>query len=92
MALFWLTTDVPTDGAKCDTYSPNTTCKSSATGVSFTEPDSAQFVPGSNLAPPVMLQFAKTRKLSVEQSDPRKYALFLNLYHYSLFQSCGNDT
>ncbi|GJS06220.1 hypothetical protein Tco_0363016 [Tanacetum coccineum] len=31
---------VPTKGAKCDTYSHNTTCISSATGVSFTEPDS----------------------------------------------------
>ncbi|PWA76072.1 polycomb protein, VEFS-Box [Artemisia annua] len=70
-----LDSDVPTEGAKCDTYSPNTTCISSATGVSFTEPDSVQSVPGSKLAPPVMLQFAKTRKLSVEQSDPRNRAL-----------------
>ncbi|KAI3783830.1 hypothetical protein L1987_42918 [Smallanthus sonchifolius] len=64
------------EGAKCDTYSPNTTCISSGTGVSFAEPDSVQSVPGtSTLASPSMLQFAKTRKLSVERSDPRNRAL-----------------
>ncbi|KVI07599.1 hypothetical protein Ccrd_014044, partial [Cynara cardunculus var. scolymus] len=63
------------EGAKCDTYSPNATSVSIATGVSFAEPESGQSVPGSNLAPPAMLQFAKTRKLSVERSDPRNRAL-----------------
>ncbi|XP_024970921.1 polycomb group protein EMBRYONIC FLOWER 2-like isoform X2 [Cynara cardunculus var. scolymus] len=71
---FLLDSDVP-EGAKCDTYSPNATSVSIATGVSFAEPESGQSVPGSNLAPPAMLQFAKTRKLSVERSDPRNRAL-----------------
>ena len=31
-----------------------------------------QSTSGNNLAPPALLQFAKTRKLSVERSDPRK--------------------
>ncbi|GMN57798.1 hypothetical protein TIFTF001_026899 [Ficus carica] len=31
-----------------------------------------QSTSGNNLAPPTLLQFAKTRKLSVERSDPRK--------------------
>ncbi|GMP23858.1 hypothetical protein CsSME_00001312 [Camellia sinensis var. sinensis] len=38
---------------------------------SYADPECVQSVPGSNLAPPAMLQFAKTRKLSVERSDPR---------------------
>ncbi|KAJ9539782.1 hypothetical protein OSB04_026288, partial [Centaurea solstitialis] len=46
-----------------------------ATGVSFVEPESSQSVPASNLAPPALLQFAKTRKLSVERSDPRNQVL-----------------
>ena len=32
----------------------------------------AELVPGNNLAPPAMLQFAKTRKLSIERPDMRK--------------------
>ncbi|CAI9273918.1 unnamed protein product [Lactuca saligna] len=32
-------------------------------------------VPGTNIAPPALLQFAKTRKLSVERSNPRNQAL-----------------
>lgn len=41
-------------------------------------------VPGTNIAPPALLQFAKTRKLSVERSNPRKYYYYyfflLNIY------------
>ncbi|KAI3772799.1 hypothetical protein L6452_03993 [Arctium lappa] len=55
-----------------DIYSPNATGLSSTNDISFTGPESAQSVPASNLAPPALLQFAKTRKLSVERSDPRK--------------------
>ncbi|CAL5364104.1 unnamed protein product [Camellia sinensis] len=65
-----------TDGlAECverDTSSPNATGVSTATAHSYADPECVQSVPGSNLAPPAMLQFAKTRKLSVERSDPRK--------------------
>ncbi|KAJ9546241.1 hypothetical protein OSB04_025948 [Centaurea solstitialis] len=71
---FLLDSDVH-EGARCDTYSPSATCVSTATVVSFAEPESGQSVPGSNLAPPAMLQFAKTRKLSVERSDIRNRAL-----------------
>ncbi|KAI3756932.1 hypothetical protein L6452_04464 [Arctium lappa] len=71
---FLLDSDVP-EGAQCDTYSPNATGVSIATGVSLAEPESGQSVPGNNLAPPAMLQFAKTRKLSAERSDPRNHAL-----------------
>ncbi|KAF5959779.1 hypothetical protein HYC85_000988 [Camellia sinensis] len=64
-----------TDGlAECverDTSSPNATGVSTATAHSYADPECVQSVPGSNLAPPAMLQFAKTRKLSVERSDPR---------------------
>lgn len=56
-----------------DTSSPNATGVSSATGHSYADPECVQSLPGSNLAPPAMLQFAKTRKLSIERSDPRKY-------------------
>ncbi|PON83353.1 Polycomb protein, VEFS-Box [Trema orientale] len=39
------------------------------------DPACVQSTSGNNLAPPAMLQFAKTRKLSVERSDPRNCAL-----------------
>ena len=56
-----------------DTSSPNVTGVSSATAHSYADQECVQSLPGSSLAPPAMLQFAKTRKLSVERSDPRKY-------------------
>jgi len=34
--------------------------------------DPSHAVHGSNLSPPTVLQFGKSRKLSVERSDPRK--------------------
>ena len=34
--------------------------------------DPSHTVHGSNLSPPTVLQFGKSRKLSVERSDPRK--------------------
>ncbi|KAG8390222.1 hypothetical protein BUALT_Bualt01G0061400 [Buddleja alternifolia] len=48
---------------------------SSATAHSYADPECVQSLPGSNLAPPALLQFAKTRKLSAERSDPRNRAL-----------------
>ncbi|KAL0359067.1 UNVERIFIED_CONTAM: Polycomb group protein EMBRYONIC FLOWER 2 [Sesamum angustifolium] len=48
---------------------------SSATAHSYADPECVQSLPGSNLTPPALLQFAKTRKLSVERSDPRNRAL-----------------
>ncbi|XP_052174160.1 polycomb group protein EMBRYONIC FLOWER 2-like isoform X2 [Diospyros lotus] len=57
-----------------NTSSPNAGV-STGTAQSFADPECVQSVPGSNLAPPAMLQFAKTRKLSVERSDPRNRVL-----------------
>ncbi|XP_062163444.1 polycomb group protein EMBRYONIC FLOWER 2 isoform X1 [Alnus glutinosa] len=48
---------------------------SSATPQSYADGDCIQSIPGNNLAPTTMLQFAKTRKLSIERSDPRNCAL-----------------
>ncbi|KAF5456220.1 hypothetical protein F2P56_025725 [Juglans regia] len=48
---------------------------SSATPQSHVDPDCVQSIPGNNLAAPTVLQFAKTRKLSIERSDPRNCAL-----------------
>ncbi|KAK9120944.1 hypothetical protein Syun_018561 [Stephania yunnanensis] len=53
--------------------STNMTGVSTATAQSSAGPECVQNVSGNNLAPPSMLQFAKTRKLSIERSDPRKY-------------------
>ncbi|KAD2805336.1 hypothetical protein E3N88_38713 [Mikania micrantha] len=59
------------DSMELDACSPD----ASATCHSFAEQEPVQSVPESNLAPPSMLQFAKTRKLSIERSDPRNRAL-----------------
>ncbi|XP_057782161.1 polycomb group protein EMBRYONIC FLOWER 2 isoform X1 [Salvia miltiorrhiza] len=60
------------ESADRDASSPRA---SSATAHSYADPECVQSLPGSNLAPPALLQFAKTRKLSVERSDPRNRAL-----------------
>lgn len=43
--------------------------------IAVPDPDCIQSIAGSSLAPPAMLQFAKTRKLSIERSDCRSRAL-----------------
>ncbi|XP_051119653.1 polycomb group protein EMBRYONIC FLOWER 2 isoform X2 [Andrographis paniculata] len=48
---------------------------SSATAHSYADPECVQSLPGSNLTAPALLQFAKTRKLSIERSDSRNRAL-----------------
>ncbi|XP_073106432.1 polycomb group protein EMF2B-like isoform X4 [Elaeis guineensis] len=55
--------------------SPDTTGICAATAQASISNDCAQPGSGSNLAPPTVLQFAKTRKLSVERTDPRSRAL-----------------
>lgn len=60
---------------ECDASSPNAATVSSATGQPYPDPDCTESLPGSSLAPPAVLQFAKTRKLSVERSDPRNRTL-----------------
>ncbi|CAH9121605.1 unnamed protein product [Cuscuta epithymum] len=63
------------DTVICDASSPNATGVSLATEHQNPDPDCSQSLPISSLAPPAMLQFAKTRKLSVERSDPRNRTL-----------------
>ncbi|KAJ7010339.1 polycomb group protein EMBRYONIC FLOWER 2-like isoform X1 [Populus alba x Populus x berolinensis] len=41
----------------------------------YPDAECVEMVPGNNLAPPAMLQFAKTRKLSIERSDMRNRTL-----------------
>lgn len=48
---------------------------STATAHASTSNEYGQPVAGNNLVPPTMLQFAKTRKLSVERADPRNRQL-----------------
>ncbi|XP_021832431.1 polycomb group protein EMBRYONIC FLOWER 2 isoform X1 [Prunus avium] len=48
---------------------------SSSIPQSCADPGCVQSISGNNFAPPAMLLFAKTRKLSVERSDPRNCAL-----------------
>ncbi|KAK9060986.1 hypothetical protein SSX86_018166 [Deinandra increscens subsp. villosa] len=57
----------------CEIYSPNAVGVSSAACLTSSGPEStSQSVPGSSgIAPTTLLQFAKTRKLSIERSDPR---------------------
>ncbi|KAF9611334.1 hypothetical protein IFM89_030123 [Coptis chinensis] len=55
--------------------SPNFTGVSTATAQSSADPECLPLASGSNLGPPAMLQFAKTRKLSAERSDPRNRIL-----------------
>ncbi|OMO52251.1 Polycomb protein, VEFS-Box [Corchorus olitorius] len=48
---------------------------SGAAGQSYSDSERLQSVPGNNLAPPALLQFAKTRKLSMERPDPKNRML-----------------
>lgn len=63
---------------ECDPSSSNGASVPSS-GNLYTDPDSVQSASGSTLAPPALLQFAKSRKLSVERSDPRKYVQWHNV-------------
>lgn len=55
--------------------SPNVTGVSTITVQSSVEPECLPIVTERNLVPPAMLQFAKTRKLSADRSDPRNRIL-----------------
>ncbi|XP_020585010.1 polycomb group protein EMBRYONIC FLOWER 2-like isoform X3 [Phalaenopsis equestris] len=57
------------------TSSPDTATFCVATAQASTSNDCAHLLSGSNLLPSTMLQFAKTRRLSVERADPRSRAL-----------------
>ncbi|KAJ4837502.1 hypothetical protein Tsubulata_009942 [Turnera subulata] len=48
---------------------------SASSSQAYPDAECVQSVSGNNLAPPAMLQFAKTRKLSIERSDMRKYPM-----------------
>ncbi|KAK6936877.1 Polycomb protein, VEFS-Box [Dillenia turbinata] len=69
--------------------SANITRICSVMAQSHADPDCAQSAEG-NLAPPTMLQFAKTRKLSMERFDSRKCVclphIFSTAFHISLLQ------
>ncbi|KAK1408827.1 hypothetical protein QVD17_40907 [Tagetes erecta] len=58
-------------------YNPNALGVSSAAGITSSGLEStSQLVPvSSSIAPTTLLQFAKTRKLSIEQTDPRNQSL-----------------
>ncbi|KAB1204126.1 Polycomb group protein EMBRYONIC FLOWER 2, partial [Morella rubra] len=60
---------------ECVNFEFNIAGVSSAAQQLHADPDCVQSIAGNNLAPPTMLQFAKTRKLSIERSDPRNCAL-----------------
>ncbi|XP_076895392.1 polycomb group protein EMBRYONIC FLOWER 2-like [Bidens hawaiensis] len=65
---------------ECEIQSPNAVVVSraaAAAGISSSGPESTpQSRPGtSTIAPPSVLQFAKSRKLSIERSDPRNKTL-----------------
>ncbi|KAK7844785.1 polycomb group protein embryonic flower 2 [Quercus suber] len=60
---------------------------SSATPQSYADPDCVQSIPGSNLAPSTMLAFAKTRKLSIERSDPRKLRAGNVIFNYRYYNN-----
>ncbi|KAJ0043264.1 hypothetical protein Pint_17159 [Pistacia integerrima] len=62
-------------GEKSVTPSFNVAGVSGAAAQSYADPEFLQSVSGNNLAPPAMLQFAKTRKLSIERTDPRNRTL-----------------
>lgn len=60
--------------AECAQHVPssfNVAGVSNAVAQLYTDPE-YQLLSGNNLAAPAMLQFAKTRKLSIERSDSRK--------------------
>ena len=58
---------------------------SGAAGQSYSDSERVQSVSGNNLAPPALLQFAKTRKISMERSDPRTYVLVFFLSIHSAY-------
>ena len=51
---------------------------------SSNDPDCIQSISGHHIAP-TMLQFAKTRKLSIERADPRQYVFHVSFHHYKYF-------
>ncbi|XP_078169556.1 VEFS-Box of polycomb protein isoform X1 [Carex rostrata] len=62
------------DNGTCSSHGPVANSHTIAAQLSITS-DTAQTLAGSNLAPPTVLQFGKTRKLSIERADPRNRAL-----------------
>lgn len=66
------------------TYSLNIAGFLSTTLHSSNDPDCVQSMSGHNIAP-TLLQFAKTRKLSIERADPRQYVLHVSFHHCGYF-------
>nr|GEX55624.1 hypothetical protein [Tanacetum cinerariifolium] len=67
----------PPDGVGVHESMKHDSPDASAIGHPIAKPESVQSVTEENHASPAMLQFAKTRKLFAERSDPRKYMLYL---------------
>uniref|UniRef100_A0A2K2BU87 Uncharacterized protein n=1 Tax=Populus trichocarpa TaxID=3694 RepID=A0A2K2BU87_POPTR len=73
--------DLPTTSMCGTEYGEHNLSRFYVSGVSgsaaqaYPDAECVQMVPGNNLAPPAMLQFAKTRKLSIERSDMRNRML-----------------
>ncbi|XWS36991.1 hypothetical protein CRYUN_Cryun19dG0004900 [Craigia yunnanensis] len=55
----------------------------SGAGQSYSDSERVQSVSGNNLAPPAFLQFAKTRKISMERSDPSRTLLQKRQFFHS---------
>lgn len=66
------------------TYSINIAGFLSTTLHSSYDPDCVQSISGHNVTP-TMLQFAKTRKLSIERADLRQYVLQVSFHHCKYF-------
>ncbi|OMO94801.1 Polycomb protein, VEFS-Box [Corchorus capsularis] len=66
---------------------------SGAAGQSYSDSERLQSVSGNNLAPPALLQFAKTRKLSMERPDPKNRMLLQKrqFFHSHRAQPMGID-
>ncbi|KAF9689132.1 hypothetical protein SADUNF_Sadunf01G0059800 [Salix dunnii] len=73
--------DLPTTSMCITEYGEHNLSRYYVAGVSGSvsqaslDAECVQMVPGNNLAPPAMLQFAKTRKLSIERPDMRNRTL-----------------
>ncbi|XP_044505821.1 polycomb group protein EMBRYONIC FLOWER 2-like isoform X2 [Mangifera indica] len=72
---FWNASVGVVECAQSVTPSFNAVGVSGVAAQSYTDPECLQSVSENNFSPPAMLQFAKTRKLSIEYADPRNCTL-----------------
>lgn len=79
---FWNASVGVVECAQSVTPSFNAVGVSGVAAQSYTDPECLQSVSENNFSPPPMLQFAKTRKLSIEYADPRKYVLRPRIFSF----------